>query len=780
MVSGKYLNFIKSNIRSSKYQVFSVALLFVVASMLINTFLFLSFNYNSSFFREKERLNGEDVDMVFVDGDISSPKEEKIAQVLSDIPEIKEFEVDKVVANTGNFNYRNGKLSRTTTYMNVAHAKEKQVGMYEILEESGESGAYLSYQFKVDGGYKIGDEITVTMGIFTDTFKIAGFYNNVDTGTMNCSDVTFLLTEDLYDEVSSRGINSYRVSVVLDEPDEARNLESNITHKVRSGVPSLVLLMSSTALRLATARYITSSVMQAIISLTSVLIIGVVLAIIAITLTNYIRNNMKKLGAMKAMGYTSANLIIPIVLEFSAIALFTSAVGVAVSYAVFPTFNSMLEAQVGIPYHLHFMLKEALISVGICVVTASITSLVSVMKIKSITPIMAIRDAKKKSSQSHFLALDKTRFGLNTALSLKSWAAAKVGNIVIILSVTAISFVLGFSCFVYQSMVTDKTGTMTIVFGTMADSFLSVNSKNEEELRAELENNGSVAEYYMLTSNTVTPDGMPKLISYMLDDAEKFENDTICIKGHIPKNENEIAINGAYAKKNNLKIGDTLTFSDENEESVFTVCGLTQGASASGNECYLHRSGISRILPITNISYYVNLKDGVDIDSFNDDVASRCNLTYCYNYLEMTETSSATYMKTLTVATVAVVFISLLIAIFILYILISINLADKRRDHGILKSLGFVTKDIIYQTVVSIMPSTVLATVAGLWLSRSGAAMLFSLALNNIGVFSIGSPTKVSLLALAGICITVFTVGYSVILSNSVRHITPHQLFNNE
>lgn len=778
---GKRINFIKSNLRYAKYQVIVVALLFVVAAMLINMFLFLSLNYNGSYALEKDRLNGEDIDILLFDNIPVSPKNDLLDEVLSDIPEIKNFEVDDVVANSGTVDFKDGKLTRSITCMSLSHAEEKQIGKYEILESDGGSGAYLSYLFKADGGFQIGDEVTVTLGVHTDSFRVAGFYHNVDTGTANCSDIAILLTDDCYKEVEAYGIRGYRVSVLLEDPGSADLIESKIVRKVHDAAPMLTALRSSTAIRIASTRYVTSTLFQAIISIASVLMIAVLLAIIAITLSNYIRNNMRNLGALKAIGYTSDLLIWPIVAEFSVIAAVTSVVGVAVSYLILPVLNTALEKQSGIPYQIRFMFPEALVSVVICVLAAAVTTFLSVAAIRRIPPIAAIREGKKQNrARKNYFALDKTRLDLNTAISLKTWISSKSRNAVIFFSIAGISFLLGFSCSVYQNIVVDSSKAMSLVFGNMADSVVSAAAANEEALVQELEQNGAVSRYFMLTTNTLTPDGLPKLYAFVFDDAGYFEDKETCFEGHLPENENEIAVNGAYAAKNGLSIGDVLRFSDDDVSNEYTICGFTQGAESSGYDCYMRRQSYEKMSPMLTVSYYIDLKDGEDIDRFNEDLAQSCRLLYHTNYREMADTVSKSYMNVLSLATVIVVLVSILIAGFILYIVISVYLSNRKRDHGIQKSLGFVTKDIIYQTVVSIIPTSIVAVAIGLWISRKGSTELLIMAVRGIGIFSFGSPTSVLLLLAAGIGIVAFTVVYAVLLSGSVRRITPHQLFNNE
>lgn len=775
MVKGKYLNFIKSNIRYSKYQIIVVAILFILAAALINVFLFLSLNYNSNYDVERTRLNGEDIDLLFVDNELGNSKVDKIGEILSGLSNVKDYEVNPVVTNSGTAEYKGGKISQNLTYMSLSEAQNKEIGKYELLEDSGESGVYLGYIFSVDSGYKIGDEITITLGMREDTFKVAGFYNNVDTGSINCTDIVFLLTDDCYEKVAKESADGYRISVLVNEPDSADKQEAKVSQSIRNGVPTLMPLRSSNAIRLAASRYVTSTLFQAIISLTSILIIAVLLVIIVVSLSNYIRNNMKNLGTLKAMGYLSKDLIVPIVAEFFVISLISSIIGVAVSYLIMPILNTALECQVGIPYQIHFMLKEALVSVAICVLAATVTTFVSVVRIRKIAPILAIRDsATKKRARKNFFPLDRTKFGLNTALSLKTWIAAKSRNIVVFLSITGVAFLLGFSCFIYQNIVIDSDHVMTLIYGNISDSTLTVLAENEDALKDKLNENKDIEDYYMYTIGNINPDGLPKLYSYTFDE-EEYVNSAL-MTGNLPKTADEIAINGAYAKRNGLKIGDALKF----ENQTMKICGLTQGAASSGNDCYLTRDGYAKIQPMNMVTYYVNLKDGKGIDDFNKEMATQISLMNYSNFREASDIISSSYMSVLSLATIIVVIVSLIITGFILYILVSLQLANMKRDHGILKSLGFVTKDIIYQTVVSILPTCIMAVIVGLLLSRNGASMILIMAVRSLGIFKFGTPTSYALLGIAGLGITVFSTLYSIILSGSVRFITPHQLFNKE
>lgn len=780
MVKGRHLNFIVSNLRRSKWQVLAISVLIVLASALVNIILFLSSDYQQSFFREKERLNGGDIDFLLMNVMPNIDYFEQLNETLEGIEEIKDFEVSTVVTSRGSVEYKDAVAGNNISFMSYDDAMQKKIGRFEMLEYENTAGVCLSYIFKKDCGYEIGNSIKSNLGAKDYEFKIAGFYNSVDTGTTNCTDIILLLPEDEFNGIVSKVGSSYRVNVKLRESEKADILEAEIAKQISNGCPGLTLIGSSNYKKLSTSRYITATLFEAIISASAALMIIVILATIAITLSNYIRNNIRNLGALKALGYTSNDLIYPIAGEFSVIALAMSLIGVASSYAVLPILNSALEKQVGIPYKVHFLPVQALLTILICVLVSAFSAFFSVLKIKRIYPISAIRDSKSGKSQRHnFSSLEKTRLGLNTALSLKSLIAGKTHGIMLLLSMIVIAFLLGFSAFTYQNVILDQTAILDLVCGQRTDSVLSVTTNLKDGLLSELDKDASVKRYYQYSAFPITPKGLSKIYAYVVDE-DYTATEQLCVRGRMPESDNEIAINRAYAFAYNLEVGDKLSFETEGGTEDFVVTGMIQGAFYSGYDCFVTTDGYSRIAVLPYVSYYVDLKDGADIDEFNARISEKCKLLSCSNYSKSIESVSSSYINILIISTIVVVVLSYIVVAFILYILVSVLLANKHREHGILKSLGFVTKDIVYQTVFFNLPSCVLGTVIGLALSRNGAAKILTLALTNIGIFSFGTPTKFIYLLISGLSVIIFTIFVSILMCGSVRRITPHDLFNRE
>ncbi len=780
MVKNKYVNFALSVIRHSPGSIAAIALLIIFASALLNTALFLSMDYKQSFMREKERLSGDDICFLFAEASYGADQKDDIADILNENAAVRQFEIDECFSGKGTVDFGDTSAFNSISLLRFEDAKKKLIGKYEILESDGKSGAYLSYVFKVGAGCSIGDTVTVTIGSQSTSFRIAGFYNNIDTGTTNCSDTALLLTDDCYDDIENFGATSYRVSIRLRDMSKADIIESEINGVVSSTLPTLLLVASSSIRKLSTARYVTTTIFKAIIVVSAVVIIAVLLTIIAITLSNYIRSSIKNLGILKAIGYTSDILIISVVCEFAVISLIMSAVGVTGSYALLPVINNAMEQQVGIPYHVHFLPKEAVLATLICTGIVIITAFFTVLKIRSILPVNAIRDYRTKVNKTSCFSLAKSNLSLNTSISLKNWMSGKARNVVIFIFIGIVAFNVGFACATYQNIIINNEDVMKMVCGQMTDSVIGVDASHEQLLKDELSDNEDVDRYYMFSINTVAPSGMPRMAAYVIDSAEYIDAQHVCINGRIPSSDHEIAINGAYAKQNGLKTGDTIIFKQEDEDVRFTVSGIIQGAYSSGRDCFITRDGYTRFAVLKDIRYYVDLKNGVDIDTFNSSIGENCDVMYSINYRRNVNEIAGSYTIILKLTTVIVVVLSFAITGFILYVLLNVLLSGRKREYAIYKALGFTTGDIIYQTVVSILPTSVIATIAGLWISRTGAASVLTLALNGIGIFSFGTPTKISYLTGAGIALISFIIICSILLSYSVRNITPHKLFTNE
>ena len=194
------------------------------------------------------------------------------------------------------------------------------------------------------------------------------------------------------------------------------------------------------------------------------------------------------------------------------------------------------------------------------------------------------------------------------------------------------------------------------------------------------------------------------------------------------------------------------------------------------------REGYERIGSLQNVTYYLNLEADVDIDEFNAQVTERFggDVYSTFNFMSLMEGTGSVYVTLITVLVTAIVFLSLIIIVLCMYLLIRMLLNSKKREYGILKALGFTTRQLVMQTALSFMPSVILSTAVGIFLSTLIVNPLVTLFLSGLGIvkcrFSI--PTDLNLAAGAGLVL--FAFGAACMMSLRVKKIVPRELLGGD
>ena len=182
------------------------------------------------------------------------------------------------------------------------------------------------------------------------------------------------------------------------------------------------------------------------------------------------------------------------------------------------------------------------------------------------------------------------------------------------------------------------------------------------------------------------------------------------------------------------------------------------------------------------VSYYINLTDGTDIDEFNKKItepfAGEVNATI--NIKATIDGTGSVYISLMTVIVIAVLILSAVVTVFVLYLLVRTMLNNKKREHGILKALGFTTKQLVLQTALSFIPPIIISTAVGIFIGTFVINPLLALFLGGIGVVKCTFPVPLYFNVIAGIGLVLFAFGAACLLSLRVRKISPVNLLTGE
>lgn len=773
---------VRSNLRKAKGQTAAIIVLILLAAMLLNLWLMLSMDYKANFNRYHDKLNAEHVTLTVDDND------QKVKEVLSEELEnangVAEYYLDTCMHMTGTFPYNGGEMNSWFVFIEKQAALTRPVGRVEIVEDSDfASGIYLPVLYKTSE-IKAGEPIEISIGSHTVKYTVCGFFNSVMAGSNNCALTEMLLTKDKYAELEALGYapKATLCSVRLLDPSENVSYEAALKSVISRRFPNVNMMSNSYDLVLQ-ARYISQSICSVIISSMAFLVLLIALIVIASNIINYIQVNMQNLGVQKAVGYTSRQLVGSLLLQFSGLASLTAAVGAGLSYFLFPAINAMMIAQTGVPYAIHFLPLPLFLSLFLLGGAVAVTVWFVTRRIQKIEPITALRSGiQTHNFKCNRVPLDKTKAPFTLALALKTTLSGMKHNITVCITMLILSLVIVFSGLMSANMIVDTAPFINLMAGETADSCISINNKTEEEFLREISADDRVEKVYLHTSFTVAHTGGAELLAIISDDFSKANNQSIVYKGRFPQYDNEIAIGAKYAKENGFSLGDEIEITASGKTGKYLICGFTQLTNYLGRDCLFTRSGYERLGTLSDPAYYLNLADGTDIDAFNAQAKETFagNINTTINMKSTIGSIADVYVSLMTIIVIAILVLSAIIIVFVLYLLVRTMLNNKKRDYGIMKALGFTTGQLVLQTALSFMPAIILSTVAGLVLGSFLINPILSLFFGTVGIIKCTFAVPVGFIAAAGVGLVLFTFVMACLLSLKIRKIAPRALLSGE
>lgn len=772
----------RSNMRKAKGQTAAIIVLILIAASMLDLWLMLSMDYKDNFDRYHDKLNAEHVTLV---ADIDNPEFVKfITQTLENDNRTASFRFDNCLNMPASFDYNGGSVSLDAAFIDKSTALTRSIGKSEIVEEGDYiSGVYLPLLYKTDD-IDIGKSFEISIGGNKKTYTVCGFFNSVMMGSHNCSLTEIILTDDKYKELDTLGyaFKSTICSVQLKDKLKSDDFEAKLKTAVSDKYPELYVGSNSYEL-VRQSRYISQMICSGIVSAMSFFVLLIALIVISSNIVNYIQVNMQSLGALKAVGYTSRQLILSLLLQFLGLTFIAAIVGIGISYCLFPAINEMMIRQTGIPYAMHFLPLPFVIT--FIILCAAVTWVVcfATRRIKKIEPITALRAGiLTHNFKRNHIPLEKTNVSINFALAFKTTLSGVKHNITICITMIVLSLVIVFAGMMTRNMIMDMQPFIDLIVGETADSCINVQAETENDFFKEMDADSRVEKVYLYNSLNVWHVGGVELMATICDDFAKVNNQNVVFNGRFPKFDNEIVIAAKYAKEQGLEIGDEIEITANGRQEKYLITGFTQISNNLGKDCLLTRAGYERLGTLTNASYYLNLSDGTDIDAFNSEVKEKFegNVNTVFNIQTVLEGTASVYVSLMTIIVIAIIVLSVIIIAFVLYLLVRTMLNNKIKDYGILKALGFTTNQLILQTALSFMPATIISTVVGLIICSLIINPLTSLFLSGIGVVKCSFIVPAGFIVVAGIGLVIVAFMIACLLSLRIKKITPRELLSGE
>lgn len=527
------------------------------------------------------------------------------------------------------------------------------------------------------------------------------------------------------------------------------------------------------------------SLLSSIVMIMAGVIIITVIVMVRFRIVTDIGEQIVSIGVLEAIGYQSKEIALSYILEYVLIALLGCIVAIlpGISLAKFLLKNAAnsiyYSGQVEMNYY-----AIGLVMVGILLFVGFV-AMTKALSVNKYPPVMAFRKGiATHHFKKNFLPLDRTKGNIHIRLALKDFLqniGKRIGFIVCITVSTImvlISFALGTFFSNGDRVLHNMSGH------ELADiSLVAIGGTDPESFAEELESMPEVDRVLLSASSAVVKVNDSE-IRENLDIYQDFSETktTIVTKGRLPKYDNEIAIT-TQGTMVHLAMGQTVTLEYNRVKRNYLVCGVVN-SMVNPQTIYMTEDGFKKLNPLyVPDTYKIFLRDDADRDAFVNKLTQRYgdNITDIKNsqvtgdtleeklqsaarikmakamnesgvsYMEyairvgdQVITGSTHNMKIQSLdyeydtfvemieqasqAFEAVAFVMMLVAAVVVIINLSILMSSAIRmqykDLGIMKGMGYTSRELKFQMAFTIIPPTVISVVIGSILGKIGLGLL--------------------------------------------------------
>lgn len=775
------MNLAMANIRKSKSATVSLFIFILVAALLLNIGLMVITQLNPFFDKKAEQLKDPHTIILMDDASYNPSYKEFIANYSG----VTETGIEEtILMNIAKYNFANSELTSSTVIYNTDATRN--IGALKFVEKLNTSSAndiFIPYIFKTNGGYKLGDDFTITYQNKDYDYRIAGFFETTMMGTTNISVMKFMLPATPYQILADKLDNlskGYTISALMEDNTQSTKLLNDFNKEFPQSVggETTSFFWGLDIERVKSVSMLTINIIATILVAFSAIIVLVSLIVIKFRVSNNIEDGMANIGVLKSIGYTSRQILSSIILQYILIAFSASLVGIALSYALMPLIGSIISTLSGLIWNQHFDMIVSLISILFVAVCVVIVTLISAFRVRKILPVAALRGGiQTHSFRRNHIPLERARGGLHFLLAIKSMLANVKQNIMIILIVMSLTFATVFSVVLYYNIALDKTAFVNFFGEEPANVMISVKPDADTgELLSRIQQMDQVRKVNIFDLIEINVDDQTVYMN-ITDNFNQLENNVV-YEGRQPKYENEISISWVVANQINKGIGDTVDVEYGEETERYLITGLSQSIGNLGNIAALTMDGIQQLQPdYKGTTLFVYL-DGISNKDFINNVQKQYDdyIVETLDIDENIESQTSMYTDAVLAVMVIVLTITVLIVVLILYLVIKTMITKRKKEFGVMKAIGYSTIQLMNQISISMLPIIIAGVGIGGLLGIFFTNPMLSVLLSSAGIKRLDFIIHVPSILIIGVGIIIIAYIVSILVSLKIKKISAYGL----
>lgn len=436
----------------------------------------------------------------------------------------------------------------------------------------------------------------------------------------------------------------------------------------------------------------------------------VAILVVLTTITQIILKERQQIGTMKALGISNYR----IVMHYMFLTILVCAIGAILGIIIGPLLiPSIMNQKYNILYSLPTSsyvfpyFEVILMLLALFAISALVTYLVCKKDIK-LTPSQSMRPKVVKPKKHQFgtkHAQNSNKFGIKMAIrNIQN----NIGNaLMVIIGVAGCTALLVTGFGIEDTLNHGIDNDMNIFYNCDGMITYQAGIRNGKEQLLNVEGIESIEDYSMSPATLSYEDNNYTTYCYAIQENHQY------FKVDFPSDT--VAISTKIANENNLKVGDTFTFTVLGKKYEAKVGALFEAFYVHGIYV-IYENPMYECLGESMSNAWIKVKENYDANSViksleNEQYSSIVSRVQTYDDLRLTITN---ILSSILVMTNTVKIFAILLAVIVLYNLAILNYRERMRDIATLKVLGFSRFEIAKSLIIEIMALTILGVGVGL------------------------------------------------------------------
>lgn len=757
-------NFFKKNLKD----IISFSIILFISTILLTSSLVINNNLDKEYNKKHQRLDTANNFFIISKFQYN----DSLSENIKNIKGVEELETQEGIFVTIPVQMEDSLQDQNVIF--YKYENERKINKFDLVQENSSfsnKGIYLANYTYIHSGLSLEDDFKFELNNKKYEYNINGIIEEMQYGNYNSSVIAQYLTNHAYLEMLENNKEKEIITISVKSNNSYDTYNEISKYLSRENIDVLSKNYDEQA---KTQRLAIANILVLIVSAFSLLVLIVSLLVSKFKITQSIEEEITNMGILKALGYTSNEIITAIILPFLIMGSIVSIIGIIVSMYITPILAKVIEMQSGFIWIPKFDIVSSFITLIINIGLILIFTLLSARKIKKLNPINAIRGIENNKNIKNYFEIDKTIGNIGFVLTLKNFINSRNQNILLGIVIFFITIISSFAGILYYNVNINPDNFIN----TLVEEHPSVVITQKSDIKEQIKKYNDV-------KNIIYYDEM-QTINYENNSYKTFVSETykdlendLCYEGKNPSEANEIAVGSKIKEKYNIKIGDYIEIKKEENTYIYKVVGFIQSVNYSGEVFELTLDGYKNIKadyePKILYVYLDNEKLSNDFinkvkENFKDEILETVN------YAESMESASVMYVSLVSVICIVIIVITIMLIYLVLYILVSSIILKRKQELGIYKSMGYKNNQLITQLMGGFLPSVIFSVILGIILNKLYIKNIYFTIFKAVGAYKISFDYPTIIFIIIGVAIVISTILTELLLSKKIKKISVYSL----